>query len=114
MKKFIVQIVVFSVSIIVTVPGRGVHADVPPPNSEGCQNASKGARCRTDEGRSGVCETQTCSRLDYSNVDDAGTPGTSNYDCLICVAKSSDDGCAFVPHSSEQSFFFQLLSLIWK
>lgn len=61
-------------------------ADVPPPNSSGCNGQQASSSCKTDDGRSGVCQSDTCSRLDYSH----GTPPTSvEYDCLRCVVQSS-------------------------
>ena len=66
-------------------------ADVPPPNTQSCQQAQEGAACKTDDGVAGACQKQTCSRLDYSN----GTPPTSkSYDCLVCVAGSPSSGDA--------------------
>ena len=92
-----------------------VFADVAPLNSYGCQDADAGASCLTDGSKKGVCVMETCSGLDYSNLDDAGTPTSKTYDCLICnSAASEDDGCSAVPHRTEQGDLFRLLSLLFQ
>jgi hypothetical protein len=68
-------------------------ADVPPPNSSGCTNKAAGAACMDDAKANGTCQKDTCSRLDYGALLDAGPdasgmPKSVSYDCLKCVAGS--------------------------
>ncbi len=62
------------------------QADIPPPNTAGCQSKSAGAACKTDGDASGSCVTQTCSKLDYAHWDKdaSSSPPSRNYDCLKC------------------------------
>ncbi|MBI5611418.1 MAG: hypothetical protein HY902_21275 [Deltaproteobacteria bacterium] len=61
-------------------------ADIPPPNTAGCQSKSAGATCKTDGDASGSCVTQTCTKLDYAHWDKdaSSSPPTRSYDCLKC------------------------------
>jgi uncharacterized protein (TIGR03382 family) len=57
-------------------------ADVPPPDTEGCDAKAEADPCRTDAGVDGACRKSTCSRLDYSK----GTPpGSVSYECMVCT-----------------------------
>jgi len=70
----------------VALPAR---ADVAPPENEPCLGKAVGAACTY--GIAGTCQTQTCSKLDYSNWDrdaSAGPPSKS-YACVQCVTGTS-------------------------
>lgn len=57
------------------------QADVPPPNSSGCMGKAAGDACQKDDMSAGSCESQTCTKLDYS----MGTPPTTvEYACVLC------------------------------
>ena len=71
-------------------------ADVSPPNESGCEGLTAGDQCVDDAGDKATCATHTCSRLDYGNVDSEGTPGTEEYECLLCDGDKKT-GCATVP-----------------
>jgi len=56
-------------------------ADVPPPDTEGCNGKAAGNACETDEAVAGACKDSTCTILDYS----MGTPPVSkDVPCLVC------------------------------
>ncbi|MBK9261765.1 MAG: hypothetical protein IPM54_18435 [Polyangiaceae bacterium] len=61
-------------------------ADVPPPDTYGCNMKAAGDACEKDDGSAGTCVTSTCTKLDYS---DGSPPGTIEYDCLICTTSAS-------------------------
>lgn len=105
---------IMMVGILTTVFVSNGWADVPPPNTYGCQNAAANDSCLTDDSKKGVCTTETCSGLDYSNLDDGGAPGSREYECLICTPTASDSGCTAVPHDGKKSTLFLLLSLLWE
>lgn len=68
-------------------------ADVPPPNTGDCTSKQAGEACEQDRGGgSGVCTKSTCTRLDYSQRNDAGAPTPVMYECLVCEAASATDG----------------------
>ncbi len=89
-------------------------ADIPPSDTQTCRSAKAGDSCRTDEGKSGACTEQTCSRLDYSN----GTPPTSvSEPCLVCDAdakpsnasKKAENGCSTVGAAGASALGLALL-----
>jgi hypothetical protein len=56
-------------------------ADVPPPDTQGCDGKVAGNACNTDESVAGACKDSTCTVLDYS----MGTPPvTKDVPCLVC------------------------------
>lgn len=57
------------------------RADLIDPAEEACGEAGKAC---TVDGQSGTCVAETCSRLDYSNPDPGGGPGTREYECVRC------------------------------
>jgi hypothetical protein len=65
------------------------HADVIPPEVGACQNKQVGDAC-TNNG-TGVCQAQTCTRLDYANWnrDASSGPPSMSYACNKCVATTS-------------------------
>ena len=102
-------------AFLATLGPTAASADVAPTNSYGCKDAEAGDSCLTDDNKKGGCVTQTCSGLDYSNLDDGGTPTSRTYDCLICDTSAADDGgCSAVPHRTEKSDLFNLLSLLFQ
>jgi hypothetical protein len=61
-------------------------ADVPPPDTFGCNMKAAGDACQKDDMSAGSCAAQTCSKLDYS----MGTPPkTVEYACLVCTSSAS-------------------------
>jgi hypothetical protein len=67
------------------------RADVIPPEIPPCNGKQVGDAC-TYKG-SGICQNQTCTRLDYSNWGpDGGQIGTVTYTCLECLGGTSPDG----------------------
>jgi hypothetical protein len=69
-------------------------ADVPPPDTTGCNSKAAGDACKTDGNQSGACQTQKCAGRDYSDG------GTLQFDCLKCAAGATPaktGGCAAVP-----------------
>lgn len=71
------------------------QADVPPRNSIGCRDKIAGATCSTDDGASGACAKDTCTRNDYSQ---GPPPKQVPYECLTCVASApaKKSGCGAV------------------
>lgn len=67
---------------VVMLTAGAVWADVPPADTQGCLQKAKGDACQTDASKAGACQSQTCSKLDYS---DGSPPGTITYACLVCV-----------------------------
>jgi hypothetical protein len=69
------------------------RADSIPPNEEACVLKSAGASCDA-----GVCQTSTCSRIDYAHWDrDASTaPPTTHYSCVLCQPAGSKDAGSMV------------------
>jgi hypothetical protein len=68
----------FLASFAIAVPAR---ADIPPPNSQGCDMKAAGDDCMKDDETAGTCVTEKCTKLDYSD----GSPPTSvEYDCVLC------------------------------
>jgi len=77
MRKSILTLGLFAALAFAT-PAR---ADVPPPNSAGCMGKVAGDACQKDDMSAGTCESQTCTKLDYS----MGTPPVSvDYTCVLC------------------------------
>jgi hypothetical protein len=68
-------------------------ADLPPPNSEGCDGKKAGDACKNDAAKDATCADKKCTVLDYS---DGSPPGTKEVDCLLCegpaAAGSSSGG----------------------
>ena len=58
------------------------RADLIDPAEEACGKA--GDACEVD-GQAGACKAETCSRLDYSNMEADDTPGTREYECVRCI-----------------------------
>ncbi len=64
-------------------------ADVPPPDTSGCNMKVAGDACQKDDMSAGTCGAQTCTKLDYS----MGTPPkTVEYACLVCTSSGSAGG----------------------
>jgi hypothetical protein len=80
------------------------RADVPPPDSQGCDMKSAGDACKADDGSDRTCLVNKCSK---TLPDGNGGTTTTEYDCLLCngpAGSSSsntddgadeDSGCAF-------------------
>lgn len=70
-------------------------ADVPPPDSSGCNGKQAGASCKNDQDKPGSCVAAKCTRNDYSG----GVPPKSvEYDCLRCTGPAEkSSSCASVP-----------------
>jgi hypothetical protein len=60
-------------------------ADVPPRDSIGCREKALGDACKRDDGSTGTCVKDTCTRNDYSN---GPPPKQVPYDCLRCAAEA--------------------------
>jgi hypothetical protein len=106
--------IIIMAGFFLTMHVSNARADVAPPNTFGCKDAAENDACVTDNNKKGVCTTEMCSGLDYSNVDDAGVPASRQYECLVCTPQSSDDGCTAVPRRPSESALLQLLLLLWK
>ena len=67
------------------------RADVIPPEVDACRNKQVGDACISTS--QGVCQSQTCSKLDYAAWDrDASTsPPTASYACVKCMPTSSTE-----------------------
>jgi hypothetical protein len=63
----------------------GARADIPPANAEPCLGKKAGDSCSL-EGKSGKCESKTCTRASPSGA-------TTAYDCLLCTPGADDGGC---------------------
>ena len=87
------------------------RSDVPPPNTEGCEDKSAGDACKTDAEEDGGCVQRTCTRLDYSQ----GTPPSSvEYACLQCdpaAAPDDDTICGLTGGTVPLGLFGLALSL---
>jgi hypothetical protein len=95
MRKLTLALSVF-VSLAVARPA---FADLPPPDTSGCNMKVAGDTCQKDDMSAGTCMTKTCSKLDYS---DGSPPGTIDYECLVCTS-SGDGGSAGASASSSSS-----------
>ncbi len=85
MRKLTLTLCLFA-SLAVASPA---FADVPPPDTSGCNMKVAGDACQKDDMSAGSCEAKTCSKLDYS----MGTPPTTvEYSCLTCTSSSSSGG----------------------
>lgn len=72
-------------------------ADVPPPDTSGCNTKAAGDACQKDDMSAGTCAAQTCTKLDYS----MGTPPKSvEYACLVCTSSASSGGSSSGTSSS--------------
>lgn len=92
---------ILALSAVLFFAAGTAYADVVPPNSTECSNLAAGAACVDDNKKPGVCTSQTCSELDYS---DGSPPGTKQVPCVLCIApdggttgsSSGGGGCAVV------------------
>lgn len=66
------------------VIGALARADMIPPDEATCEHRRAGAACETDRRRSGICQTEKCSRIKYTAQ---GPGGAVEYDCLKCVER---------------------------
>ena len=66
--------------------GALARADMLPslPDTIGCAGKKAGTVCETDRRRSGICQTEKCSRIKYTAQ---GPGGAVEYDCLKCVER---------------------------
>lgn len=98
MRKLILTLGLFA-TLAFSAPAR---ADVPPPNFEGCMGKVAGDACQKDDMSAGSCESQTCTKLDYS----MGTPPKSvDYPCVLCsgpAGGSSSSGSSGGGDSDEE------------
>ena len=84
-------VVAAAFGLVVGLSAASAFADAIPPDVSACDGKTAGASCSvTVTSPAGVCQNATCSKLDYSHLDDAGQPGTVSYACLQC--KSTDGG----------------------
>jgi hypothetical protein len=72
-------------------------ADVPPPDTFGCNAKAAGDACQKDDMSAGTCVAETCTKLDYS---DGSPPGTIDYPCLVCTSSASAGGSSSSNSSS--------------
>jgi hypothetical protein len=80
------------------------RADIPPPDSEGCNMKSAGDACKADDGSDRTCLVNKCSKT-LPNPNGGTT--TTEYDCVLCNgpegssssntdgSADDDSGCAF-------------------
>lgn len=75
----------FALAGLVLMGASPAFADVIPPEESACQARAAGDACTAVSG--GICQADTCTRLDYENWDrDASAePPSMTYDCLRCV-----------------------------
>lgn len=74
-----------ALSSLIVMGASPAFADVIPPDQSACEGRAAGAACAAVSG--GICQADTCSRLDYESWDrDASaTPPLTTFDCLRCV-----------------------------
>ena len=82
-------VVAAAAGLVVSSSAAVAVADTIPPDVSACDGKTAGQAC-TYLSASGSCASATCSKLDYSHLDDAGQPTTASYACLDC--KTSDGG----------------------
>ena len=101
MTRFALWVVMLSAAV--------VWADIPPSDVSGCNDKKVGDSCKRDDGSSGTCAKETCSRNDYSN---GPPPKSVQYECVRCSASGSapaGKSCSAVPHE----LLFGAVGALW-
>ncbi len=80
--------------LAVAAPAR---ADLPPPDSQGCQMKSIGDACAADDGSAHTCKAQKCSK---TLPDGNGGTTTVESDCTLCNGPAATNGDDDVAESS--------------
>ena len=83
---------VAAVGVAVSLSAASAFADAIPPDVSACNGKAAGDGCtmQTPSTVNGTCQNSTCTKLDYSHLDDAGVPTSTSYACLQC--QTSDGG----------------------
>jgi MYXO-CTERM domain-containing protein len=75
-----------AVSAFLLTGSTNARADIPPPNTEQCQNKAAATSCVTEKGADGTCQQSTCAGRGVADAGDGGsTFVTTMYACAICT-----------------------------